>query len=55
MEIDIEKEGIEKSKVSFHVLKDFFKKNWFFFIFSIMLRINLKDKKKYYFNLKKTQ
>jgi hypothetical protein len=24
MEIDIEKEGIEKSKVSFHVLKDFF-------------------------------
>jgi len=27
MEIDIEKEGIEKSKVSFHVLKDFFKKN----------------------------
>jgi hypothetical protein len=48
MEIDIEKEGIEKSKVSFHVLKDFF------FIFSIMLRINLKDKK-ILFYLKKTQ
>jgi len=30
MEIDIEKEGIEKSKVSFHVLKDFFLKKLIF-------------------------
>jgi hypothetical protein len=45
MEIDIEKEGIEKSKVSFHVLKDFF----------LYFQSCLKDKKNIILIKKKTQ